>query len=64
MEKMQTVGDVRQLLKQMGTVIYTGDVEADRDLMEAELDDMREMGLLDQERWLLARRVLRQSAKG
>lgn len=59
---MQTIGDVRNLLKQMGIVIYTGDKEADRDLMKDELDELQQMGIIDRECWLMARKILAQSS--
>lgn len=37
---MRTLHDVQQLLRQFGTMIYTGDVLGDLELMEAELREL------------------------
>jgi uncharacterized protein YqgQ len=55
---MKTVADVRRLLKQFGTVIYTGDQEGDIELMIEELKELKEMGMIDMTTFSEAFRVL------
>lgn len=56
---MKTVADVRNLLKQFGSIIYTGDPQGDIDLMLDELKELREMGLIEKDVFLEAYRVLK-----
>ncbi|MEI3611708.1 YqgQ family protein [Pseudogracilibacillus sp. SO30301A] len=44
---MKTVLDVRNLLKQFGVFIYTGDRISDLELMHAELNSLYEVKLID-----------------
>lgn len=46
-EEMKTVLDVRNLLKQFGVFIYTGDRISDLELMHAELNSLYEVKLID-----------------
>lgn len=39
-QRISTIHDVRQLLKQFGTIIYTGDALGDLELMEEELREL------------------------
>ncbi|MBA4492791.1 YqgQ family protein [Paenactinomyces guangxiensis] len=55
---MKTIADVRKLLKNFGTVIYTGDVEGDIDLMLEELKELNETGLIEREIFLQAYGIL------
>ncbi|KMJ60110.1 cytosolic protein [Bacillus sp. LL01] len=44
---MKTMYDVRQLLKNYGTFIYTGDKIADIEMMEDEIRELYRSGVLD-----------------
>jgi uncharacterized protein YqgQ len=41
--------EVRELLKRFGLIVYTGDEAGDAVLMELELHDLHEMGLIEEE---------------
>jgi uncharacterized protein YqgQ len=56
---MQTVLDVRKLLKNFGVVIYTGDHVGDVELMLDELRELKELGLIDAETFVKATMILR-----
>ena len=55
---MNTMLDVRNLLKQFGIFIYTGDRKGDAELMELELSDLYEKGLVQQDDFLKAKVLL------
>ncbi|SEM68968.1 YqgQ family protein [Lihuaxuella thermophila] len=61
---MKTVADVRNLLKQFGCVIYTGDSLGDLDLMLDELKELRDMGMIEKDVFLAAYRVLKGAGAG
>lgn len=44
---MESLYDVQQLLKKHGTIIYTRDRELDLLLMEEEIRQLREWGMID-----------------
>lgn len=44
---METLYDVQQLLKKHGTIIYTKDREMDLILMEEEIRQLHEWGMID-----------------
>lgn len=46
MRKIDTMYDVQQLLKRYGIFIYTGNRNADIDLMEAEIRDLYQANLI------------------
>lgn len=45
-KKMKTMLDVRNILKQFGIFVYTGNRIADLDMISSELDDLFKMGLI------------------
>nr|MDA8352435.1 YqgQ family protein [Bacillota bacterium] len=53
-------GDVRKLLKNFSFMVYTGNRLGDLELMEEELSDLRQSGLLEQKAFLQARMVIQQ----
>jgi uncharacterized protein YqgQ len=56
---IRTMEDVRQLLKRFGTWIYTGDRLGDLEMMEEELEEMYQLGLIDKDIYLSAKYVIR-----
>ena len=56
---MKTVFDVMQLLKRYGTYVYTGDRNADLILLEMELRELRENGMISSEDFMRAILILR-----
>ncbi|SHF60996.1 YqgQ family protein [Ornithinibacillus halophilus] len=56
---MQTVYDVRQLLKKFGTFIYVGDRIADLELMEMELAELYQMQFIQPKEYKLALLILK-----
>lgn len=56
---MKTLYDVMQLLKNFGVFIYTGERQADLDLMEDELRDLYRSGLIAPDDFASALLVLR-----
>jgi len=44
---MQTVYDVRNLLKKFGVIVYTGDRKGDDLMMEMEILELYKMGFID-----------------
>ncbi len=57
---MQTIYDVRQLLKRFGTIIYVGDRLGDLQLMEAELKELYGTRLIDIKDYQMAMLLIRQ----
>ncbi|MBB5173122.1 YqgQ family protein [Texcoconibacillus texcoconensis] len=57
---MKTYYDVQQLLKQFGTFVYTGNRGADIDLMEEEVKELFEWGMLDRQTYQETRLILKQ----
>ncbi|TMW73796.1 YqgQ family protein [Alteribacter natronophilus] len=55
---MNSFYDVQQLLRQFGTVIYTGKRSQDVELMEAEVSELHAMGMIERENFLKARTIL------
>ncbi|SFD54116.1 Uncharacterized protein YqgQ [Lentibacillus persicus] len=60
---METVHDVRQLLKRFGTIIYIGDRRADLELMESEIKELYQMQFIGSEDYQKALLVLRGEAR-
>ncbi|WP_028399208.1 YqgQ family protein [Ectobacillus panaciterrae] len=60
---MTSIYDIQQLLKQFGTIIYTGDRIADLELMEDELRELHQSGLIEQRKYQTALLLLRQEAQ-
>ncbi|MET3574767.1 YqgQ family protein [Bhargavaea ullalensis] len=56
---METVLDVMKLLKRFGTYVYTGDRNADLVLLEMELRELRENGMIGTEDFMKAILILR-----
>lgn len=57
---MKTLYDVMQLLKSYGTVIYTGDRNADLDLMEDEIRELYKQQFISAKDFSSALLILRQ----
>lgn len=57
---MKTLYDVMQLLKNFGTVIYTGDRQADLDLMEEEIKELYKQQFITAKEFSTALLILRQ----
>ncbi|UCZ54560.1 YqgQ family protein [Bacillus shivajii] len=53
-----TFFDVQQLLKKYGTLIYTGDRSGDLQLMEDELKELYELGMIEKDEYQMARLVI------
>lgn len=60
-EPMKTLYDVMQLLKNFGTIIYTGDRKADLDLMEEEIRELYKQQFISAKEFSTALLILRQS---
>lgn len=60
MISLQTIYDVRQLLKRFGTIIYVGDRLGDLQLMEAELKELYGTRLIDIKDYQMAMLLIRQ----
>lgn len=58
---MKTLYDVMQLLKNFGTVIYTGDRQADLDLMEDEIKELYKQQFISSKDFSTALLILRQN---
>ncbi|MEH6940392.1 YqgQ family protein [Bacillus sp. JJ722] len=56
---MNTIYDIRQLLKRFGTIIYIGDRVADLELMEAEIRELYKSQLIDVNDYQMALMLLR-----
>ncbi len=57
---MNTIYDVQQLLKKFGTIIYIGDRIADLELMEDEVKQLYQSGLIEPNVYQMAILLLRQ----
>ncbi len=58
-KQMKTFFDVQQLLKRFGMIVYTGNRLGDLELMEEELQELYDMKMLEQERYLIAKMIIR-----
>jgi uncharacterized protein YqgQ len=56
---MQSIMDVRNLLKRFGTVIYTGDHVGDCELMLDELRELKELRMIDAETFRIAMMIVK-----
>lgn len=63
MIKLETVYDVRQLLKRFGIFVYIGDRIADLELMEAEVKELYDMGLIDKDAYQMSVLILRREIR-
>lgn len=59
---MKTLFDVMQLLKRYGTVIYTGDYQADLELMEEEIRELHRLQFITPQEFTTALLILRQKS--
>lgn len=57
---METMVDIRQLLKQYGSFIYTRDRELDLQLMRKEIKDLYQFGMITSNTYQSAMLLLRQ----
>ncbi|UFJ39370.1 YqgQ family protein [Brevibacillus humidisoli] len=55
--------DLKHFLHRFGIVIYTGDPEGDRLLIEDEIRELYQLGLIDKEEFMKAIAALRESKK-
>lgn len=60
---MKTLLDVMNLLKRFGVFVYTGDKQADLDLMEDELRDLYKSQMISPEEFSKSLLVLRSERK-
>ncbi|WP_255450319.1 YqgQ family protein [Alteribacillus sp. YIM 98480] len=56
---MNSISDIRKWLMQFRTIVYTKDRQADLELMEAEMREAHQMGVLSQEMYQKAMLILR-----
>ncbi|WP_198025665.1 YqgQ family protein [Bacillus sp. J37] len=59
-DHVNTIYDVQQLLKKFGTIIYIGDRIADLELMEDEVKQLYQSGLIEPNVYQMAILLLRQ----
>ncbi|MBO9129639.1 YqgQ family protein [Bacillus sp. 165] len=60
---MKSIYDIQQLLKRFGTIIYTGDREADLELMEEELRELHRSQLVEENDYQTALFLLKQEVQ-
>lgn len=58
-QPLETVYDVQQLLKKYNTFIYIGNQTADCLLMQSEIKDLYDSGMLEQKDYIRATAILR-----
>ncbi|MFS0575216.1 YqgQ family protein [Sporosarcina sp. 179-K 3D1 HS] len=61
---MKNLFDVMKLLKRFGIYIYTGDRKADIGMMQSEVKDLFDNGLVTKEEYIAATLVLREEMPG
>lgn len=61
--KFETIAEVREFLSQFGIVIYMGNEEEEVILMEMEISDLQEMGLISREEELALRFGLKKNSR-
>ncbi|HSP21225.1 MAG TPA: YqgQ family protein [Planococcus sp. (in: firmicutes)] len=59
---MKTLFDVMQLLKRYGTIIYTGDYQADLELMEEEIKELYRLQFITPKEYATALLILGQKS--
>lgn len=59
---MKNLYDVMQLLKRYGTFIYTGDYQADLDMMEDEIKELYRLQFITPKEYSTALLILRQKS--
>lgn len=57
---MKSILDIRQLLKRYGTYIYTGDKVGDLEMMEDEVRELYQSGVLDAQSFATAVLLIKQ----
>ncbi|PTM60004.1 uncharacterized protein YqgQ [Desmospora activa DSM 45169] len=60
---IRVMADVRALLKRFGTIIYTGDPLSDLYMMEEELLELYQLGMVEAKIWMAARQVIAQEKR-
>jgi uncharacterized protein YqgQ len=55
--------DINEFLRRFGILIYTGDPEGDLLLIEDELREMRQLGMIDNEEYLQALAALKERVR-
>jgi uncharacterized protein YqgQ len=60
---MQTVYDIQQLLKKFGIFIYTGNRLGDLELMESELKQLYQIGMIELQTYQLGLLVLKKERR-
>ncbi|TFB23803.1 DUF910 family protein [Filobacillus milosensis] len=60
---METMIDVRQLLKRFGVFVYVGNKKADLHLMEDEINALFDNGLITREDYMSARLIIKKEKK-
>ncbi|WP_226035302.1 YqgQ family protein [Aquibacillus saliphilus] len=60
---MKTIFDVQQLLKRFGSFIYTGNRQADLELMEDEIKELYQLQFIEIKEYQMAIVLLRQETR-
>lgn len=55
---IREMDDVRALLKRFGTIIYSGDRLSDLYMMEEEVLELYQLGMVEADSWMAAQRVI------
>ncbi len=58
---MRTVYDVQQFLKRFGTIIYTGNRDADLLLMKEEMRELHHVQIIDDDLYELSMKILQEN---
>lgn len=56
--KMNSLYDLQRLLRDFGTIIYTGDREGDLHLLEMEMIELRKRNLIDSNQFIIAKQII------
>ncbi|SMO59230.1 YqgQ family protein [Melghirimyces algeriensis] len=62
-EQIRDLMDIKHLLRRFGFTVYTGDRLGDLELMETELADLFQAGLLEKETYLKAKGRIQQEKR-
>lgn len=63
MDTKRSAFHLQDFLRRFGILIYTGDPEGDRILLEDEVRDLKELGLIDNEEFVQAMMAIRKKYK-
>ncbi len=63
MDRKRSAFNLQEFLKRFGIFIYTGDPEGDRILLEDEVRELKEMGMIDNEEFMQAILAIRSRSK-